>query len=116
MATVMSLIASLFLAPAAYAQSFVVNGIPGCNFDTGEINAGQCIPSFLAHIVSTIFAFAGGVFLIVILFSAYEIIIGSLPGGSSESGKNRLTWAIIGFIICTTAFFVIDFIISAIGA
>lgn len=103
------------LAPSVYAQSFITSGIPGCNFDTGIINAGQCLPSFLAHVIKTIFAFSGGVFLVMILFSAYEIVIGNLPGGSAESGKNRITWAIIGFILCATSFFIIDFIIAAIG-
>jgi len=51
----------------------------------------------------------------MIMFAGYEIVIGSLPGGSSESGKNRLTWAIIGFIMAAASFFIMDFIISAIG-
>ncbi|MBM3231310.1 hypothetical protein FJZ28_03200 [Candidatus Peregrinibacteria bacterium] len=105
------------LVGVASAQSFITDGIPGCDdlTTTGAIDPGQCIPSFLAHVIKTIFGFTGGFFLIMILWAAYEIILGSLPGGSAESGKNRITWAIIGFIMCATAFFIMDFILSAIG-
>lgn len=109
------------LVQTVFAQlptpSFVEPGIDGCDglLTTGEINAGTCIPSFLAHAVETVFAFSGGIFLIIVLYSGYEIILGGLTGGGNESGRNRLQWAIIGFIMCTTAFFIIDFIISSIG-
>jgi hypothetical protein len=87
----------------------------GCDFTEGIINAGQCIPAFIAHTIRFVFAFSAGLAIIMIIFSGYEIVIGSLPGGSSESGKNRLTWAIIGFIMAAASFFIMDFIISAIG-
>ncbi len=100
---------------AQNTPSIITGGIPGCDFVTGEINAGQCIPSFIAHIIQFLFGFAGGVCIVMIIFAGYEIVIGSLPGGSSESGKNRLTWSIIGFIMAATSFYIMDFIITAIG-
>lgn len=104
-----------FITPSAHAQSIITGGIPGCNFITGEINAGQCLPNFIAHLIQFVFGFAAGICLIMIIFAGYEIVIGNLPGGSSEAGKNRLTWAIIGFIMAATSFFIMDFIISTIG-
>ncbi len=106
------------IVPVVSAQgtpSIITGDIPGCNFKEGLINAGQCLPSFLAHLIQFLFGFAGGIFMLMIVFAGYEIVIGSLPGGSSEAGKNRLTWAIIGFILAATSFFIMDFIISAIG-
>ena len=61
------------------------------------------------------FGFAAGICIVMIIFAGYEIVLGSLPGGSSEAGKTRLTWALIGFIMAATSFFIMDFIISAIG-
>lgn len=101
--------------PVAHAQSIITSGIPGCDFISGNINAGTCLPSFIAHLIQFLFGFAGGICLLMIIFSGYEIVIGNLPGGSSEAGKTRLTWAIIGFIMAGTSFFIMDFIISAIG-
>lgn len=87
----------------------------GCDFQEGIINAGSCLPGFLAHLIQFIFGFAAGICILMIMFAGYEIVTGSLPGGSSEAGKNRLTWAIIGFIMAATSFFIMDFIISAIA-
>ena len=100
---------------AASTPSIIDGSVPGCNFTEGIINAGQCIPGFIAHVIRFVFAFSAGIAIVMIIFAGYEIVIGSLPGGSSESGKNRLTWAIIGFIMAAASFFIMDFIISAIG-
>lgn len=108
------LIFSLFV-PVARAQSLITGGIDGCNFVTGEINAGRCLPNFLAHVIQFFFGFAAGICILVIAWAGYEIVFGSLPGGSTEAGKNRLTWAIIGFILAASSFFIMDFVISAIG-
>jgi hypothetical protein len=103
------------IAKARSTPSLIDGSVAGCNFETGYINAGECLPGFIAHTIQFVFAFSAGLCMIMIVFSGYEIVIGSLPGGSSESGKNRLTWAIIGFIMAATSFFIMDFIISAIG-
>ncbi|MDP6561626.1 MAG: hypothetical protein QF793_01745 [Candidatus Peribacteraceae bacterium] len=114
-----SLFSSLLapIAKAASTPSLIDSSLKsvGCDFTEGFINAGQCIPAFIAHTIRFVFGFAAGIAIVMIIFAGYEIVIGSLPGGSSESGKNRLTWAIIGFIMAATSFFIMDFIISAIG-
>lgn len=105
------------LIPAAAAQSIMDRSLltADCDYVSGSINAGACIPAFLAHLIKFVFGFAGGICLVMIILAGYEIVTGSLPGGSSEAGKNRLTWAIIGFILSATSFFIMDFIIAAIS-
>lgn len=105
----------ILLIPKAYAQALITSGIPGCNFVTGEMNPGLCFPSFIAHVIRFIFGFAAAICILMIAWAGFEIVFGSLPGGSSEAGKNRITWAIIGFILAATSFFIMDFIISSIG-
>lgn len=114
--TLLALLLSLFSVETVFAQtpSFIVSGIPGCDFTTGNLEA-RCVRNFLAHAMQVLFGFGGGICILMIIFAGYEIVIGSLPGGSSEAGKNRLTWAIIGFIISATSFFIMDFVISAIA-
>ncbi|MDA1292407.1 MAG: hypothetical protein O3A81_01360 [bacterium] len=100
---------------AGVTPSLIDGSVFGCDFAEGIINAGSCIPGFIAHTIKFVFAFSAGLAIIMITLAGYEIVIGSLPGGSSESGKNRLTWAIIGFIMSAASFFIMDFIISAIS-
>lgn len=96
--------------------SIIKEGInEGCNFKTGDITALTCIPAFIAHLIKWIFGFAGSICLILIMWGGYEIVAGNLPGGSAESGKNRITWAIIGFILSATSFYIMDFVIAAIS-
>ncbi len=105
----------IFCVGGICTPSIITYGIPGCYFEYGIINAGTCLPAFMAHLIRFVFGFAAGICILMIAFAGYEIVLGSLPGGSSEAGKNRLTWAIIGFIMAATSFFIMDFIISSIG-
>lgn len=78
----------------------------------------SCIPNFLAHVIKFFFGITGTFCILMIIISGYEYILGTLPGGSlgsKESAISRLRLAIIGFIISALAFFILDFIISAIG-
>ena len=116
------LIETVFATHLSGAQHHsLITDVPGCSqgmhglLTDGVINAGKCIPAFIAHVIQFLFGFAGGIFLLVVIWSGYEIVLGSLPGGSSEAGKSRLTWAIIGFILAATSFFIMDFIVKAIG-
>lgn len=105
----------IFCVGGVCTPSIITKGIPGCNFEQGIINARKCLPAFLAHLIRFVFGFAAGICILMIAFAGYEIVLGNLPGGSSEAGKNRLTWAIIGFIMAATSFFIMDFVISSIG-
>lgn len=106
-----------FDIPRALAQTpslFPEGGIEGCDFAGGEISA-DCVPIFLAHLIKFIFGFAGAVCLFMIIFAGYQIAISSLSGQDTSPGKQRIVWAIIGFIVCALAFFIIDFVISTIA-
>lgn len=89
-------------------------GVAGCDFLGGEISA-SCIPDYIAYVIKFIFGFVGAICLITIMYAGYEIALSSLSGGDRSSGMQRLTWAIIGLIICALAFFLIDFVISSIA-
>lgn len=105
------------LVQDASAQSIITSGIPGCDFASGQLTA-ACIPNFLAHVIQVVFGFTGAICILMIIVSGYEYILGTLPGGaggSKESAVQRLTWAIVGFIVSALAFFIISFFISAIG-
>ena len=84
-----------------------------CNFVSGEFKA-MCIPVYIRYLIRLAFQFAGAIFLIVIIIAGYRIAIGSVTG-DKEAGQNQLKGAIIGFLVCSLAFFIIDFIIGALA-
>lgn len=85
-----------------------------CDFKSGEITA-KCVPIYLAYLIKTIFGFAGAICLFVIMFAGYEFVLGSVTGGDTSAGKERLKWGIIGFIVSALSFFIIDFVISTLA-
>ena len=84
---------------------------PGCDFITGEFHF-HCIPIYVGYLVKLVFGFAAGMCIFNIIRGAYQIVLGSLSG-EKESGKNRITWAIIGLIFCILSFALVDIVISA---
>ncbi|MFA7681419.1 MAG: hypothetical protein WCX61_00110 [Candidatus Peribacteraceae bacterium] len=74
----------------------------------------SCIIEFIKHLIRIAFVLIGSFFLIKIIFAGYYFAIGSATG-NKDTGKNMLKWAIIGFIIASLSFFIIDFFISALG-
>ncbi|MEI8230504.1 MAG: hypothetical protein WCG83_05230 [Candidatus Peregrinibacteria bacterium] len=104
--------------PHALAQtpSFIPSeNIPGCDFFSGNIHA-ACVPLYIAHVIQTIFGFSGGICLLLIVYSGFQYLFNSLPGGSGGTeAKSTLRWALLGFIISSLTFFVIDFIIGTLA-
>lgn len=83
-----------------------------CNFHTGQF-AAFCIPAYLAYLISVIFALTGAIFLLMIILGGYQYVIGKAGGGGGEEGKARVRFAIIGFLVTALAFYIVDFVLSA---
>lgn len=101
------------LTETASAQGFAIitNGLLGCDFVTGRLNA-ACIPSFIAHLIQLLFSLLGLFFLINVMFAGYEIAMGAATGGGRESGVRRLQWSIIGLAVCICSFVILDLVIT----
>ena len=99
----------LFAVPAAAAaqMALIQGGISGCDFTTGQLSA-ACIPNFIAHLIQFVFALSGTFFLINIMVAGFQIATASTMGGDKSKGKDRLIWAIIGFVITASAFLILD--------
>lgn len=97
---------------SASAQiALITSGIDGCDFATGKLLA-RCIPNFIGYLVQMIFGIVGLICLVTIMFAGYEIALGSI-GGDTTGGKQRLLYAIIGLVVSTCAFLLVDFTVSA---
>lgn len=98
--------------PKASAQGMaIITNIPGCDFNTGRLNA-ACIPAFIAHIIQILFSLIGLFFLVNVMYAGYEIAIGAATGGGRESGVRRLQWSIIGFAVSVCSFLILDLVLT----
>jgi len=95
----------------ATAQSIITN-VGGCDFETGWFQY-TCILSFIQHLVRFVFGLTGGFFLIMLLLGGYQYAIGAaLPGKDTSAGKQRIQFAIAGFLVSLLSFFIIEFIVA----
>lgn len=99
------------LPTRAFAIGLITDGIEGCDFQTGVLQA-SCIPNFIAYVIELIFGLIGVICLVTIMYAGYEIAIGSATGDTT-GGKQRLTYALIGLVVCICAFLIVDFVVSA---
>jgi len=106
---------ALLLSPgiARAVPSFIADDAI-CTFSTGRLSA-ECVPRFLAHVLSIIFSFTGGICVIMIMISGYQIAIGKLVGSGDDAGKSRLKFAILGFIVSALCVAIIQFVIATVA-
>lgn len=84
----------------------------GCDFFTGFISA-DCVPKYIAYLIGEIFKLTGAVFLIMIIVGGYQYVISKAGGGGGEEGKDRVRFAIIGFLVTALSFYIVDFILNS---
>ncbi len=112
MVLALGLLAGLAAVPVR-AQEFalIADGIEGCDFVTGILDS-SCIPNFIAFLVKMIFGATGMIFMINVMIGGYQLAISGVTEDKA-SGKNRIMYSILGFIVCACAFLIVDFIVSA---
>lgn len=105
----------VLLPHMAFAQpQSIITSVPGCSFDTGQINAG-CVPAFLAHIIQFVFGLSGAFAVIMIVISGYQIALAKVFNRDRSEGFTRLRVAIVGFILCACSWFIVDFIVQSLA-
>lgn len=97
--------------PTEVPTTLIPDHYQSCDFANGIIGT-NCIPEYIGYLIKLLFALIGAFFLLAILFAGYQIAIGTVVG-EKEKGKERLKWAIVGFIVSALAFFIVQFFISA---
>lgn len=109
------ILSAFFLVERAFAQTpgVIMEGLSGCDFTTGRL-AAACIPVFIGHLVQVIMGLVGSVFVINVMIGGYEYVIGSLQGEESN-GKERIYWSIIGLIVTSLAYLILDLVLTVLG-
>ena len=93
-------------------EGLIVEGIDGCDFTTGKLES-RCIPNFIGYLVELIFGVVGLICLINIMIAGYELAASGITEDKT-AGKNRLTYSVIGAVVCVCAFLIVDFFLAAV--
>ncbi len=114
--TVLACSALLFAGQAKAGQmlSLIGNDVP-CRdkFLSGQITA-DCVPQYIAYVIQQVFALTGAICLIVIMIGGFQYALGTVAGGKDKA-MATIRYGIIGMIVSALAFFILDFVISAIA-
>lgn|GEM_PF-683247 len=105
------------ITQSAYGEgiSLIGDDVPCSeNFIDGDFSA-DCIPAFLAYIIKQIFAFSGGIFLIITLVGGLQLTIPFPNIGGKEKARGTIQWGIIGMIVSGLSFFILQFIVNALA-
>jgi hypothetical protein len=73
------------------------------------------IGSILSRAIPLVLVFAGVGLLIMILISGFSFLTSAGDSKKLESGRNQLTYAIVGFIIIFSAFWFVEFFGTVFG-
>lgn len=98
---------------SAQTPGVIQEGLTGCDFATGRLKA-SCIPVFIGHLVQIIMYLVGAIFVINVMIGGYQYAIGVVQGDEGK-GKERIYWSIIGLIVTTCAYLIIDLVLTVLG-
>jgi len=73
---------------------------------SGEIRAFSTPGAVITTAWPYVFAFAGLILFAMLLWGSMEIMFGAATPKSAESGKSRITYAIIGFVLLFSVFWI----------
>lgn len=109
--------AAMFLALPSPVGAQIITNIPECadrngnpGFVTGRITA-ACVPAFIAHVIMFIYSLVGVFFILNIMYAGYQIAMAGAGVGDDEAGKQRLKWAIVGFVMTLSTYLILETIV-----
>jgi len=83
--------------------------------DSGFKGLPTSISAIVAKAFPFIFALAGVGLLLMIIAAGFTLMTSAGDSKKMESGKNRLTFAIVGFLVIFTAFWVVQLLGTMFG-
>ena len=86
----------------------LVNGPAG-------FSAGNTLGEVLSRAIPLLLVFGGIGLLLMLILGGFQVLTGGSDPKNLESGKQRITYAIVGFIIIFTAFWMVQFIAIMFG-
>ncbi|MEK7473665.1 MAG: pilin [Patescibacteria group bacterium] len=103
-----------FVLPApAFAQAPVTEGLKAVG-EAGGIAGGETdIMTIIGRIINIALGFVGIVLLVIMLYAGYEWMTSGGDAAKIDSAKTRIRNAVIGLVIITMSFAIVNFILNA---
>lgn len=93
----------------------LIDGIEGCNFQTGWLTP-ACIPNFIGHLITFVYGFIGIFFMLNVMYAGYQLAIAyiGVDGADKGAGKDRLKWSIAGLILSSCIYLILDLVLTVV--
>ncbi len=88
------------------------NDVLGCGIKTGQITL-EMVPLFVTYIANFMMAMIGIICVLFIVLGGYYYIYGGISD-DKDKGKKTITNAIIGLIVATLAWVIVNFVIATV--
>lgn len=108
-ALALGMIGLLSLNIAQAADTYL--GISKENLRSGNITTDD-IPKVIVSLINIVLAIAGTVSLVMIIYGAFQMVMGSYEQNVKE-GKQTITYALIGLVISASSWFIIKFVFTS---
>ncbi len=105
----LGMIGLLSLNIAQAADTYL--GISKENLRSGNITTDD-IPKVIVSLINIVLAIAGTVSLVMIIYGAFQMVMGSYEQNVKE-GKQTITYALIGLVISASSWFIIKFVFTS---
>jgi hypothetical protein len=90
------------------AQTLTIGGKDQTYTIQGGLPGSTTISSLVTKAFPFIFALAGVGLLLMIIAAGFTLMTSAGDAKKMESGKNRLTFAVVGFLVIFTAFWIVQ--------
>lgn len=96
-------------ASAVYAQTQPWTGVcvDSVNTDVATIQGLQCL---VANILSVFLTLVGIVAFLMVVVSAFRLLVSAGNSQATEKAKNSVTYAVVGLIVAVSAFIILNLI------
>lgn len=94
-------------------QAGIITAVTGCDFDTGKFGP-ECIPNFIAHLIEFVYMFVGIFFVLNVMYAGYQLAIAYINESDKGAAKERIKWSIVGLIVCTCTYLILDLVITVV--
>jgi len=98
-----------------FAQTLKIVGEHQVYSIQGGLPGSTTISSLVTKAFPFIFALAGVGLLLMIIAAGFTLMTSAGDAKKMESGKNRLTFAIVGFLVIFTAFWIVQLLGTMFG-
>lgn len=70
--------------------------------------------STTSRVLQLVFAIAGAISLLIVMIAAFQYVVSQGEPQATAKAKNTILYALIGLVVCATAFSIVTFVLDSI--